>query len=617
LTILKFFLGRFRFLFRIGLLLITNKYVFFEKSAFFINCAFFFADFSTNKQVTRALPRRREQPNFSKQDTGRPSNNNNKPKNKNNVDKYQLPRSRGNFHSTLASNGSAGLTEPSMAAFESEVNSIYSPGSKKQSLNHLLNFHYAPREHGDAPNYVKAGNHNSGYRSKPRYNKEQFLQANCQFVVRDGYGFDYSAFLSTADALVDWNQIEQVNVRSAETPQCPICLYEPVAAKMTRCGHVYCWPCILHYLALSDKAWRKCPICFTSVYSADLKSAVAKPQTVYKVGDRITLCLMRKEKDSLQVEKVTGKEQKRGREAVAGIPHLFDDAEKRMHSKLVLASRDEILHILEREKMELRGQLDFDGHDCPESVFVEEALQAVLLRIQQLFGGQDAPAPISAPQPEIAEAVEAEELDEATGGEESVLAPDQAIDEDTDLTINDIDIVAAGANTKYHYFYQAEDGQNLFLHSLNSRLLQAAYGALEQSPLTVTGKIVQKDCCSLSDDLRKRLRYLQHLPVSSSFEIVEIELDRGLIGQEVLDRFHGELAQRRKMRQRKNREENIRERHISELNDRQMGLSMAKSANIEIRSSQQFPSVSWKFLIHFWKFFIDRLILFFLLVEHL
>jgi hypothetical protein len=49
---------------------------------------------------------------------------------------------------------------------------------------------------------------------------------------------------------------------------------------------------------------------------------------------------------------------------------------------------------------------------------------------------------------------------------------------------------------------------------------------------------------------------------------------------------------RRKMRQRKNREENIRERHISEINDRQMGLSMAKSANIEIKSSQQFPMVS-------------------------
>ena len=36
-------------------------------------------------------------------------------------------------------------------------------------------------------------------------------------------------------------------------------------------GHVYCWPCILHYLALSDAKWRKCPICYESVYGSELK----------------------------------------------------------------------------------------------------------------------------------------------------------------------------------------------------------------------------------------------------------------------------------------------------------------------------------------------------------
>ena len=42
-------------------------------------------------------------------------------------------------------------------------------------------------------------------------------------------------------------------------------------AKMTRCGHIYCWPCILHYLALGEKSWRKCPICYESVHDTDLK----------------------------------------------------------------------------------------------------------------------------------------------------------------------------------------------------------------------------------------------------------------------------------------------------------------------------------------------------------
>jgi hypothetical protein len=52
------------------------------------------------------------------------------------------------------------------------------------------------------------------------------------------------------DLLVDWNLIEQVRLRTSgsEPTSCPICLFPPTAAKISRCGHVFCWPCILHYL---------------------------------------------------------------------------------------------------------------------------------------------------------------------------------------------------------------------------------------------------------------------------------------------------------------------------------------------------------------------------------
>jgi hypothetical protein len=61
------------------------------------------------------------------------------------------------------------------------------PGSKKQNLNHLLNFHYAPRD-GVMPGSGHwrssppgLGKHNSArwltYTHKHKYNKEQFLQA--------------------------------------------------------------------------------------------------------------------------------------------------------------------------------------------------------------------------------------------------------------------------------------------------------------------------------------------------------------------------------------------------------------------------------------------------------
>ena len=44
-----------------------------------------------------------------------------------------------------------------------------------------------------------------------------------------------------------------------------------VAGKITKCGHVYCWACILHYIDLDDRTWRKCPICFESIHKSDLR----------------------------------------------------------------------------------------------------------------------------------------------------------------------------------------------------------------------------------------------------------------------------------------------------------------------------------------------------------
>jgi len=61
------------------------------------------------------------------------------------------------------------------------------------------------------------------------------------------------------------------NMWSHEVPFCPICLDTPCAARITKCGHIYCWPCILHYLELDHRSWRKCPICHEAIHKSDLK----------------------------------------------------------------------------------------------------------------------------------------------------------------------------------------------------------------------------------------------------------------------------------------------------------------------------------------------------------
>lgn len=55
--------------------------------------------------------------------------------------------------------------------------------------------------------------------------------------------------------------------------------------------------------------------------------------------------------------------------------------------------------------------------------------------------------------------------------------------------------------------------------------------------------------------------------------------------------FADELTNRQKMRQRREKEERKREKHINEVNDRQIGKIRERSANIDVMSVQHFPMV--------------------------
>lgn len=200
------------------------------------------------------------------------------------------------------------------------------------------------------------------------------MQANCQFVVRAGG--DYSRYAADPDLLVDWTMIEQVRLRTSgsEPTSCPICLFPPTAAKISRCGHVFCWPCILHYLALSDDNWRKCPICYDSIQKADLKSVVTLAQADYATGGEIEMRLMRRERNSLLAVPAGQAE-----EDLGGIePDLGSDQPP--YVKLIKASRVQVANsILAKERSELEFQLAVEG-DQPESCFIQEALALLLAR---------------------------------------------------------------------------------------------------------------------------------------------------------------------------------------------------------------------------------------------
>ncbi|POI34219.1 hypothetical protein CIB84_002029, partial [Bambusicola thoracicus] len=295
----------------------------------------------------------------------------------------KMPPQRGGSGGSgkLFSSSNGGRRDEVAEAQRAEFSPAQFSGPKKINLNHLLNFTFEPR--GQTGHFDGNGHGNWGKRNKwghKPFNKELFLQANCQFVVSEEQ--DYTVHFADPDTLVNWDFVEQVRICSHEVPSCPICLYPPTAAKITRCGHIFCWACILHYLSLSEKTWSKCPICYGSVHKKDLKSVVAMATRQYAIGDVITMQLMRREKGVL-----IALPKSQWMNVVQ--PVYVGDNQHSQYSKLLLASREQVLQlVILEEKAALLKQYEEEKH-TPEACFIEAAIQELKEREAALSADQD------------------------------------------------------------------------------------------------------------------------------------------------------------------------------------------------------------------------------------
>lgn len=179
------------------------------------------------------------------------------------------------------------------------------------------------------------------------------MSAQYRFLVKPTG--DYTAYFADADIYLNWGDVlsvliptssalsgassssssssalsisPQPSLETHEGAACPICLSPPTAPRMTKCGHVYCYPCILQYLATNDepsnagtpssvpgasaganvssvahhavqgpsnRQWKRCPICWDAVYARDLKAvkwwdpkAIAQETRTRKEQDGLT-----------------------------------------------------------------------------------------------------------------------------------------------------------------------------------------------------------------------------------------------------------------------------------------------------------------------------------------
>ncbi|KAM9811129.1 LOW QUALITY PROTEIN: E3 ubiquitin-protein ligase RNF10 [Neosynchiropus ocellatus] len=576
---------------------------------------------SKNNGGSKRYNRKRE-PTLPKADSYPGPRRTNSQKSKN-FDKRPPQRGGGRQYSVAG----GGRREEVAETRRAEFSPAQFAGPKKISLNHLLNFTFEPRggngAFGDGGNSCWGRRNKWGHKHKP-FIKELFLQANCQFLVSDEQ--DYKAHFTDPDTLVNWDCVKQVRIYSHEVPTCPICLYPPVAARITRCGHIFCWTCMLHYLSLADNTWSKCPICYEVVDTADLKSVVAMETKQYAVGDVITMRLMRREKGALvalpcsQWVKVEE-------------PVRFGDTGLSPYSKLLLTSSTQVLDLLAEDRGVLQAQLseEEDAQGC----FIQSALcllqeqEEILLKQQNPNAGDslhmssltlEEPASdeededevvtnISSAKPvlqyssafddEVAEVPEEiseelpekvlecvmEEIPEAENEPVPQIEPGEESPRCQAIPGHSSSNVVHGPN---YYFYQAEDCQQMFLHPVNIRCLLREYGSLEASPDTITATVVEIVGHTVTEEIRRRHRYLAHLPLTCEFSICELALQPPTLSKETLDTFADELEKRKRLRQKKARDEKRRERRIEIEENKKQG--RYPEVHIGLENLQHFPA---------------------------
>lgn len=413
-----------------------------------------------------------------------------------------------------------------------EIRAIRNASSRRgqTSITHLLDYS-SPRPHVENHHY----SYNRNYRRNPSWgagsgyhaaDKARYVHANYRFIVSPKG--DYSKQAIDADEHINWDDVLQV-LASAESQaaSCPICLSEPVAPRMAKCGHIFCLPCLIRFMhtSVSDEPtsserkqrWRKCPICDDTIYISDTRPVrfyAGQESPLPRPGDDVVLRLMmRYDKSTLALPKEGGAEVLSSGDE---IPWHFA-ANVLDYARIMRGTTEYMAQEYDREIEELAQQEKED-----ELMFNEDG-EWTQKAIKAIEAAKDKVKDLGEVEVALAEASK-------TAGPNKSRQPD-------------------------HDFYFYTSPPHLYLSPLDIRILKTKYGAFSQFPSTLLPRVEHISTGNAVDDvLRKRAKYLGHLPRGCLVSFLECDWT-DIVPDEILESFKDEIEKRRK----RNREKEVQE----------------------------------------------------------
>lgn len=530
---------------------------------------------------------------------------------------------------------------------------MQSTGSRKgqTSITHLMNFSLPPRP----VNYPPANNYNrhssrkptwgvgSGYHAVDKARSVLFVQlmvrsttdrlryvhANYRFVVDPRH--DYNVQRTDADVHLDWSTVLQILVSpQSQASACPICLGDPVAPRMAKCGHIFCMHCLIRYMHSADHAeqlperrarWKKCPICYDSIYISETRPVRwyigQEPPIPLEGGDVVLRLVLRAAGSTLALPR----EGRPTHEKHNEVPWHFA-ADVMDYARVMKGTEDYMREEYDREIDELEQTEKHDELMFGEgSEWTGRAIRAVKEAKEKIRGLGNAPkvlskalaqkskpAHVMSSDPDIEDMQSVPESwdEESSGGASLPVEDSTSVDGNGHMKgrrfTNDemkaalvsstlsmslaqlrsqqsASSSASSAPTDY-YFYQAL--LHYYLAPLDIRILRAAFGEFTNFPSTILPRVERISTGHVVDDeMRKRAKYLAHLPHGCEINLLECDWT-DTVPADILESFKADIERRRKKNSDKEaREEKERVRAEKEEDDKRWAAARRRRPSSE------------------------------------
>ncbi|KAI9504282.1 hypothetical protein BX070DRAFT_223762 [Coemansia spiralis] len=458
---------------------------------------------------------------------------------------------------------------------------------EKTNFNHLLNFSLPPRLPPPMtlvrPRRRVASEQTS--ERQAQVSRTTFINANFRFVLKPRFWLNFMPITIRPDMQLRWEWIERVIMPiTGESATCPICLSQPTAARVTKCGHSFCLPCILRFLSYDsgdEPQIKKCPVCWSAITSDDLfpvhfwttqyyaqvlaTALDTKPTSMHYAkklgaGTCITMRLMKRlrgtticlpRSTSLHIYSHETVERARSITTAKQSAERSDSTFESYHcpwtftenalpfAKFALADRSYCIREYKRELAELNVLYSDEAMDADSQIFVESSI----MNVEYALSSAEA---LDQPDTRMEERARIEQgyaIDNSSDEHsESQLAKDnESSSKSTRIHGNKSD----ADEDDFFYFYQANDGQHIYMHPLYMRVLAHEHGGYAGMPDKLEVKIRHSVESTITDDVRQQFRFLNHLSLRCDVLFIEPEL-KGLASHKSMDKFRQQLSHRDK-----------------------------------------------------------------------